>query len=1172
MTDNDLTQLPPAGKSEAPQPGQNHAPAETISVSLGDHPSYPPLTTAQVLQPGDECGPYRVLKLIGQGGMAAVYLAERTDEIQRKVALKVLSFWTPKRSDLFQSECRILAGLEHPGIARLYDAGSHLQGQPWMAMEHIVGEPLDQYLKRVRPDLDTRLRLFAELGDALSHAHQQMIIHRDLKPSNILVTETGNPKLLDFGIAATLDPGTGEQEGLTLVNERIMTPQYASPEQVNGKRLSAASDVYSLGLILYEMVTGRRAYQIEGRNIAEVLQVVNHETITKPSEQRKGDKDYHNPFGSRLRGDVDTIILKALAREPKARYVSVEAMVADVRAYLAGLPIQARPTSRLYRLRKFVMRNPWPTVSALVLALLMLGFSFYARYQNQRVMAERDFARQEQRTAEAVTQFMVGLFERVDPNVTKGKDLRASELLESGMLQIDADLDQEPRVKLALLQTMGRVHASLGEYRRAADLFEQARDLVGDDPLAHAEMSKQLLRALIKNGTYAEAHRELGASERWYLARDRVIPSVLVKLRGDTCVELGRFVEAAEAYDQVWNKADLSAEERTELKFAQARLYEMWGFSERGIGLYQEVVAAKKQRYGFLHSEVADSLFALAGATANMGRYSEAEVLFAEAGNILETLYAPDHIRYAQLLQSQAFNYFKLDQYEKAQALFDRAVAIYESLEDPDHPEYAMCLNKYGVLLREQRDHAGSERAYRRALTMFTRSSGENHPNTLTAQYNLALALRDQGRPEDSEAMLADGLGKAGRHLGDHHPLFATYLYSIAVNHHRAGRIPEALEAGERVLAIRRRALGERHPRTISAVGFIARRLEHLGRFPEAVAAARHTVELSKNHDGVKPRFRWRYQRHYALYLAKVGRLDEALAVQAAVDADVRRHGVKGYAEEFANRLNLGDIYQWSHQWKDAIAVYGALLPDVAARRGEKHPQHSKVRRVLAYSLRQDARWQASEAAYLAEIAACETYWGKDAFALAKVRQDYGLMLLQNNRYAEAEQQLAEAMAILRRTGKARGRLNGLRANHALAVLFQNKTGDRDASALSAATAEAERELGSQSMAFANWLFWRVEKLVDHDHYQLAKPYCARMLTIYLAEETVPTFRVILGKALQGVIAASEGDAAGMKLQFDEAQRHLAQNFSQTDHWLAGEVAKYQQRAKRLLAGKKEVL
>ncbi|MBO1319831.1 protein kinase domain-containing protein [Acanthopleuribacter pedis] len=1145
---------------------------ETISVTLNDHPSYPPLSSVHLLQPGDVCGPYRVERLIGQGGMAAVYLAERADEIQRKVALKVLSHWTPKRNDLFQSECRILAGLEHPGIARLYDAGTHVQGQPWMAMEFIQGESLDVYLRRVAPDLDQRLLIFVGLGDALSHAHQQMIIHRDLKPTNILVTKDGVPKLLDFGIASTLDPGTGEQEGLTQVNERIMTPQYASPEQVNGKRLSAASDVYSLGLILYEMVTGRKAYLLEGRGVAEILDIVNNEPITKPSEHSTDAQGKRLHYVARLRGDLDTIILKALAREPNARYSSVEALVADVRAYLAGLPIQARPASRRYRLRKFLARNPWPTCSVGVLVVLMIGFSWYARVQNQRVTAQRDVALQEQRTAEAVTQFMIGLFERVDPNVTKGKDIRASDLLESGMFHIAEDLDEEPRVRLALLQTMARVHASLGEYRRAADLFEQARALAGEDPDAFTDLSKRLLEALIKNGTYAEAHRELSESEQWYRLRGLAIPHPLIKLSGDTCVESGRFVEAAKAYDQVWAVPDLSAEETVALTFAQARLYETWGFSNRSITLYEQVVAAKKKRYGPLHSEVADSIFALANCHGHLGRFHEAGALFAEAAGILETLYSPNHIRYAQVLQAQAFNAFRLEQTARSEALFQQAFAIYEGLNDPNHPEYAMCINKQGILLRDQGDHVGAEKAYRRALAMFQQSYGDSHPNTLSAQYNLALSYRSQGRKADCDRLLVDGLTKAGRALGEHHPLFATYLYSTAVNHDRADRTGAALEVGRRVEAIRRRSLGTQHPRTIGTIAFVSRRLSELERFPEALDAAREAAELSENHVDVKSEHEWRYKRRYALYLAKTGLLQEALTVQAEINEDVRLKKPNDYRQYYLNERNRAEIHQWCHQWDEAVAIHEAFLEKIIAHRGLDHRETSRTRMQLAYSLRKAKRWADAEPYFLAETAYQKKKQGYRSRAHATRLFNHGLMRLDEGRFAEAEQMMAEAHTIHRGLGRSEKEINGLRASLAVARLFQESTSAAGASELAAAVIDAEQRFGTRSMAFANWLYWRVEKLVENGFYEIAQPLAKRLLTLYQQQERVPTYRVVAVHALLGVIAAARGDAAVARQAFDEADQHLARDFGGPDHWLGGVIDGYRQEAVTLLGGKKDVL
>ncbi len=1154
----------------APVPG-NALVSETISVSFSDLDSYPALHSSNLMQTGDLCGPYRILRLIGEGGMAAVYLAERSDDLQLQVALKVLGVWTPKRNDLFRQECRFLAELQHPGIARLYDAGIHAQGQPWMAMEYVKGTALDNYLSWAKPDLSARLAIFTRLGDALSHAHHQMIIHRDLKPSNILVRDDGQPVLLDFGIAATLDPGTGEQTGLTQVNERIMTPQYASPEQINGLRLSAASDVYSLGLILYEMVTGCRAYSLDGLCISEVIRIVNSQPIVKPSEARGEKEQRRGPFAAQLRGDLDTIILKALERDPQRRYVSVEAMVADVRAFRRGMPIQARPASGLYRFKKFVRRHPWPTLTATMLILGFIGFLTYARYQNQRVKAERDSAHQDQRRAEAVTEFMVGLFERVDPNVTKGKDLRAIELLEGGMAQIETDLDEEPAVKTALLQTMGRVYHSLGEYRNAATLFEQALALDQSDITRQTQLRRSLISALIKAGVYSEAMRELDLAERWYRQKGLPLPSMLLKLRGDSFVETGQFVAAAAAFDQVWARTDLSESETIDLKFAQARLYEMWGFYDRSLEYYRQVVEAKQNRHGRLHSETADSLIALANVYGNIGEYQKGEDVFAEAADILVTLYDKNHLRYAQLLQSRAYNLFRLDRNEESEQMFAQAMAIFEAFGDPNHPEYAMCINKQGILFRDLGNHEGAEKAFRRALAMFSDSSGVSHPHTLMAQYNLSLSLRSLGQIETSEALLHDGVEKAGRLLGDQHPLFATYLYSMAVNHYRHGNLRESVSTGRRVLDIRRRALGRNHPRTISATAFVARRLHEDGYLHEAVALMNEAIELMKQNADTDPKVLVRSQRRYHMFLAEIGRHKEAIRSQEALLKRVEREFPDEYNIQYAQWSAMAVIYKDTRRYEEAEAAYGKVEAMVLAKRGGYTNALSRLVAGRALCLRRSGQWDRAAELYRADLAFREKKYGRVSTKYAHPLYYYALMYCEQGDTVTAERVWREVRETRVAEGVSELHQAALRMN-LISMMMANGKKEEAMALIPEVIADAYENWGDGTPLLAEWLYYRGIRLAELGFYKEAKPFVAQSLEIIQQLKPVPVFRLAPALGLAAVVAADEGDADGARRYLAQAEAALVEDFGRGDHVYWDDLAKSRRQVETLLKTKKEVL
>ena len=378
---------------------------------------------------GERIGPYRLGPAVGRGGSSVVYRAHRADgTFDQTVALKLLARRGDSRSILnrFTHERQVLAGLTHPNIAQIYDGGATEDGQPYFVMEYVDGEPLDRYCDDRQLTVDERLTLFATVADTVHHAHRNLVVHRDLKPSNILVTDDGTPKLLDFGIAKVLGE---EAPGLTRTGERWMTPEYAAPEQVTGTAITTGTDVYQLGVVLYELLTGHRPYRPEARSVYEIEQAVCEDAPTRPSTvvtRTVGAADdtttpdavsaarSTDPADLQriLRGDLDAIVLKALRKEPEARYASAEALVEDVRRYLDGRPVEAHRGSWAYRSRKFVLQHATGVITAALVLLLAVGFGLY---HTQRLTAERDRAQREAETSTRVTQFMASLFRQSSP-------------------------------------------------------------------------------------------------------------------------------------------------------------------------------------------------------------------------------------------------------------------------------------------------------------------------------------------------------------------------------------------------------------------------------------------------------------------------------------------------------------------------------------------------------------------------------------------------------------------------------------------------------------------------------------------------------------------------------------------------------------------------------------
>jgi serine/threonine protein kinase len=422
------------------------------------------VTAARATPLVERLGPYRIASMLGEGGMGAVYLAERDDdEFLQQVAIKVVrGLLDPERVRQFRNERQILAWLEHPNIARLLDGGTTDDGLPYLVMEHVQGVPIDRHCDAVRLNIADRLRLFLTVCGAVSHAHRSLIVHRDIKPSNILVTTAGVPKLLDFGIARLALDGAAVESGITRAGGRMMTPDYASPEVVRGGHVTTSADVYALGVLLYELLTGRRPLRFATMSSVEIERVVCH--VEPPVASRAAVEDVAAAGGSateraaarrttpaklagELHGDLDAILATAMAKEPGRRYPSVDAFAADLQHYLAGRPILARPATWAYSASRFVARHRWAVAAGVAFVLVVSAAALVLSVQAARLAEERDRTARERDTAQQVVGFLTGLFEVSDPDTAAGASVTARELLDRGAERIDSELTGQPVVQ-----------------------------------------------------------------------------------------------------------------------------------------------------------------------------------------------------------------------------------------------------------------------------------------------------------------------------------------------------------------------------------------------------------------------------------------------------------------------------------------------------------------------------------------------------------------------------------------------------------------------------------------------------------------------------------------------------------------------------------------------------
>ena len=783
-------------------------------------------------------GPYRFVRLLGRGGMGDVYLAVREFEAARQsVAIKLLRPGL-EQSDLahrFAAEQQILAGLVHPGIARLLDAGQADDGRPYLAMEYVDGEPVTAYCDRHQLPIEQRLRLFIHICKAVQYAHQHLVIHRDLKPSNILVAapatgrpEDGTVKLLDFGIAKMLEPLDAEMSLFqTQTGHRLLTPAYASPEQVEGAVVTTTSDIYSLGVVLYELLAGRRPYMLEGKTTSEIARIIAEQPPMRPSsaviqrgeDEAASDTDLSIARQSsserlqrRLKGDLDTIVLKTLRKEPERRYSSAAELAEDLKRYLAGLPVKARPDTAGYRLHKFARRHWAGVAAAVAFVVLLTGFAIAMTLQQAETARQRDRAEQELAKAETVTDFLMDLFEANQPSEARGDTITARELLERGLERMEA-LEEQPEVQTRMLLLVGRIYRNLGEYGKAAPLMEQA---------------------LAERRRFLDPNHEDVATSLYHLATLRM--------------DQGRFEEATQ--------------------------------------LAQEALALHRTLPGDQHAAVATDLYLLATLEKHQGNYDEAEALFTELIALERNRYGADDMRLARTLHNFGRLLSEKADYEASATQYREALAIYRKVHGPDHPDVIVIMNSLGVALSRNGQHEEAERMLEEVVTLRRQVLGPAHPGVATSLSALAIVFSAQDKIAEAVERLTEAERIYREALGDEHPNVATMTYNRARLLHKDGQRDAAEANYRKALAMRRKLLGNDHPRVAMNAAFLAHLLDERGDYAAAETLYLEATATLRNRLGADHAWTLdNQQRLIALYEAW-GKPDQADAQRALLPPD----------------------------------------------------------------------------------------------------------------------------------------------------------------------------------------------------------------------------------------------------------------------------------------------
>ena len=667
-------------------------------------------------------GPYRLLSELGRGGMGTVWLAERADDAYHaRVAIKIVrgGFADAELARRFRAERQVLADLTHPHIARLLDGGDAPDGTPYLVMEYVDGAAITKYAAERALGLRERLELFLRVCDAVQYAHASLVVHRDIKPSNILVQSDGVPKLVDFGIAKPLV----ESDEATALIERRLTPTYASPEQIRGERITVAADVFSLGVLLYELLTGEQPFGSARASTAEQQRRVLETDPVAPSVAVRRRADGAWPVSARaLHGDLDTIVACAMRKETGERYASVRQLAEDIGRYAAGQPVLARPATVGYRARKFVRRHAGAVAAAAALVLALAGGLAATTWQARRAEAARGEAVTALAQANVVKDFLSGLFQATDPRATRGSEVTARELLERGVARAD-DLADQPAVQAELLGVLGRVQLQLGEYPSASDLIARAVDV----------------------------RRTLPQGVDSFLVSD-------INLLGSTFDRLGEPDSAAHYFRQalalglpvLGDEHDAVMGAMNNLATSLARL----GRDAESEQMYRQVIDVQRRVLGPDHVDNAPVLNNLGLQITHHGRYDEAEPLMRETLRLFLAEFGEDHPNTSFGLDNLAMMLREAGRYDEAEPFARRGLAVRRQVFGSDHRFTGESLFSLGTLLALRGapgDHAEADALLSEALVVYITTLGEDHPGTAYVLHSQGVLAQAQGDIEAAE-------------------------------------------------------------------------------------------------------------------------------------------------------------------------------------------------------------------------------------------------------------------------------------------------------------------------------------------------------------------------------------------------------------------------------------
>lgn len=820
-----------------------------------------------------QIGNYRLLSLLGEGGMGSVYLAERSDEqFQQQVAIKVLNSYRPSKNLIqrFRAERQILANLDHPNIAKLLDGGETDEGLPYLVMEYVAGEPITEYCDQNRLSTRVRLGLFEDVCDAVQHAHQNLVIHRDIKPSNIIVNNDGVPKLLDFGIAKLMRPEDLQQTvAVTMDSARLLTPGHASPEQVRGETITTATDVYSLGVLLYQLLTGQFPFEITSYRPADIERVICDSIPSRPStrieqsatdESATGQSQATNArattprkLAKQLRGDLDNIVLVAMRKEASRRYATVRQLQQDISNYLNNRPVRARSESFGYLASKFVRRNRSGVAAGAIFMAVIVALSGYYTINLTR---QRDIARLEASKAVEISSFLTDLFAEADPRFSLGEQMSPKQMLDRGAARITDELATQPELQAALMATIGESYNQLNDQKAAKAHLE--RSLAAISPLLdadHPDINRMRYLLGIANVILGDVAESLEIHRANYARQSR--------LHGERSLEAARELNQI-AYAQA-QQNDYEIAERNFLEAMQifrdlgddgqddlSRSILDYGVVLRTLDrfaeeepLILEALSIQESRVGNQHPDYSGVLNNVGNHYYERGLLTEAEKYMSEHVAVRLKNYGEKGIPYGVALMNYSNLLMLMNRDEEALIMMEQTADIYAETLGEDVARYAFMLENKANLLLKMKRFEEAEPLFIEVLQRMERLFGRDHYDYVFSENNYAGFLMATERWEEAAPLLRHCVQVYTNAFGANNSETANAQMRLARTLRELGNLEEAMINAATALKLLRATHTEPHTRLVAAIRTTAIIHRKRGEYPDADTLFTEAIELA---------------------------------------------------------------------------------------------------------------------------------------------------------------------------------------------------------------------------------------------------------------------------------------------------------------------------------------